>query len=486
MFDKSKGIASAIVLTVFLFFAPYGYAQNFKELKERLQSLKETIESDFSISITPKKAPSSNSASIEIDDPVFKSYCLSNFDSDKDGKISLEEAAAVKTIDVDSENIKSLKGIEYFKNISELFCSCNQLTSLDVSKNTELVQLFCYENRLTSLDISKNTGLVRLICDENQLTSLDVSKNTELNELYCDSNQLTSLDVSKNTKLRLLSCNSNKLTSLDVSKNTELNDLNCGRNQLTSLDVSKNTVLNELNCGRNQLTSLDVSKNTGLFDLNCDENQLTSLDVSKNTKLYGLNCGRNQLTSLDVSNNPELRNLYCNDNLLTSLDISRHTNLSNLNYNNNKIKEGSIKGLEKGNNSTSSNSIVNEREVIMSSSPTDIPDWVKFYYWSYNDIRDNIGGNNGNRVINKTCYSIHFMSNSTFEITISQSVRTGVFDERHSENTWTGRYTYSDGVIVLKYDNETTVLIIDESNLRLRSQQGNKVFTSSYSLQRAY
>ncbi len=36
--------------------------------------------------------------------------------------------------------------------------------------------------------------------------------------LGCGSNQLTALDVSKNTKLEVLSCSRNRLTTLDVSK----------------------------------------------------------------------------------------------------------------------------------------------------------------------------------------------------------------------------------------------------------------------------
>ena len=45
----------------------------------------------------------------------------------------------------------------------------------------------------------------------NQLTSLDLSKNTELTMLYCNGNQLTSLDLSKNTALKHLYCYKNKI-----------------------------------------------------------------------------------------------------------------------------------------------------------------------------------------------------------------------------------------------------------------------------------
>ncbi len=67
-------------------------------------------------------------------------------------------------------------------------CYNNQLTNLDVSKNTELTDLSCNINRLTNLDISKNTELTYLSCYNNQLTNLDVSKNTKLTRLYCDNN----------------------------------------------------------------------------------------------------------------------------------------------------------------------------------------------------------------------------------------------------------------------------------------------------------
>ena len=66
--------------------------------------------------------------------------------------------------------------------------------------------------------------------------------------MYCSNNNLTELDVSKNTKLTRLYCSDNNLTKLDVSQNTELTTLNCSDNQLTKLDVSSNESLKTLNC----------------------------------------------------------------------------------------------------------------------------------------------------------------------------------------------------------------------------------------------
>ena len=140
-----------------------------------------------------------------MDDINFMKYCYDKFDVNHDGKVSMEEAAAVKEISV--EGCSSLKGIEYFSAITKLSCSGNNLSSLDVSKNTQLTSLSCYGNNLSSLDVSKNTQLTKLYCSGNNLSSLDVSKNTQLESLDCRYNNLTSLDVSKNTALKFFSYN---------------------------------------------------------------------------------------------------------------------------------------------------------------------------------------------------------------------------------------------------------------------------------------
>ena len=281
------------------------------------------------------------SAGVAIDntnfpDANFRTF-VKRFDTNKDGSLSDTEIAAVEEIDCYDKGISNLKGIEYFTALRSLNCGYNQLTALDVSKNTTLTKLYCKTNQLTTLDVSKNTALTELGCNRNQLTTLDVSKNTALTELGCSRNQLTALDVSKNTTLTKLYCKTNQLTVLDVSKNTALTDLNCSVNQLTSLDVDKNTALEKLDCDSNQLTSLDVSKNTALTNLYCSRNQLTSLDVDKNTALEKLDCDSNQLTSLDVSKNTALTNLYCSRNQLTALDVSKNTSLTELDCDENQL-----------------------------------------------------------------------------------------------------------------------------------------------------
>ncbi|MGL5912614.1 MAG: hypothetical protein ACRCZB_00495, partial [Bacteroidales bacterium] len=99
----------------------------------------------------------------------------------------------------------------------------------------------------------------------------------------CYNNQLSSLDLSKNTKLRLLYCDKNRLSSLDVTACPELLDIVCANNKLSSLDVSKNIALVELWCGNNQLTTLDITKNVLLPKLSYIKKQKPTHRAAKNT-----------------------------------------------------------------------------------------------------------------------------------------------------------------------------------------------------------
>jgi len=57
------------------------------------------------------------------------------------------------------------------RNITELDCSFNELTSLDISRNAKLKGLRCTHNQLTSLNLSRNTKLEWLVIENNLLSS---------------------------------------------------------------------------------------------------------------------------------------------------------------------------------------------------------------------------------------------------------------------------------------------------------------------------
>ena len=228
-------------------------------------------------------------------DKAFREY-LKQFDIKKDNKLVPAERKAVTKISVINQNITTLKGIEYFRKLKTLSCSDNQLTSLDVSRNSALQWLSCYKNKLTSLDVSKNTNLTLLYCDNNQLTSLDVSQNTALQELYCDSNQLTSLDVSQNNKLEKLYCSENQLTSLKLSP-TAVTTLEANGNKI-DINVDKTSRTFNLST----LPGFDVSKASKWVGGTVSGNTLT-VDKNATQVTYTYDCGKGRNTTFTLNVN---------------------------------------------------------------------------------------------------------------------------------------------------------------------------------------
>ncbi len=328
-------------------------------------------------------------------DANFRTF-VKTYDTDSNSYLSEAELAAVTEMDCHGKEIADLTGIEHFTALTRLDCWENKLTTLDVSKNTNLKWLYCYGNNLTTLDVSavpalkdavengtKDTsnsdydnyssskgtlrvdkGFSNIITDTSSLgiainatnfpdanfrtfvKTYDTDSNGYLSEaelaavtkMNCVAKDIADLTgIEHFTALTVLDCYDNKLTTLDVNNNTALTELYCYNNQLTSLDVSKNTALTYLDCGTNQLTALDVSANIALTYVRCTDNQLTSLDVSKNTALTMLYCSNNQLTTLDVSKNTQLTTLWCSGNQLTTLDVSANTALTYLWCYNNQL-----------------------------------------------------------------------------------------------------------------------------------------------------
>ncbi len=79
-------------------------------------------------------------------------------------------------------------------NLKNLYCSHNQITSLEGIENlTYLKYLSCHNTQLTTLiEIEKLTLLEYLNCSNNQLTSLEGIENlTKLECLYCSNNKLS-------------------------------------------------------------------------------------------------------------------------------------------------------------------------------------------------------------------------------------------------------------------------------------------------------
>lgn len=221
-------------------------------------------------------------------DPVFQQYVKDNIDTadttsgQKDGRLSKAERDAVTTISIDNQNCTDLTGIAYFANLTTLRCQHNGLKELNLKDNEKLTELNCSYNQLTTLDVSKNAKLSILECTNNGMEELNLGDITNLSWLLCAENNLTELDVSKNPYLEKLHCRHNKLRRVVIGKNYSLTMLYLQGNQLTSLDLH----------GKGQIWNFDVHSQSYAIDVEEDGTfDLTSLpegfDASKTAEWKG-------------------------------------------------------------------------------------------------------------------------------------------------------------------------------------------------------
>ena len=275
---------------------------------------------------------------IYVPDAGFKEYLVGEFDTDGDGEISFSEAEAVEKIDVSTSltSIKSLEGIEYFANLTELDCSYNHIGSLDLRSNKKLTKVNAAQNDLTSLQLEGCTALTWLDCSSNDLTVLDVSSLENMNHLSVSDNRLVSLNLSKNTALATLDCSNNSLKELNISNNRMLISLHCGGNAIAGLNLRYNTALTALDCSSNLITLLDLDACTELASLNCSGNALRSLLLS-NTEIQTLDCSGNSIYNVDVSACTGMQTFDCSSNELTNLDVSKCASLVSLDCSDNHL-----------------------------------------------------------------------------------------------------------------------------------------------------
>ena len=278
-------------------------------------------------------------------DDIFRQWVLDNCDTDGDGTLSTTEASK-KLINVKGEGIANLKGIEYFTAATVLNISDNQLTTVDLTKNTKLTRLLCYNNQLTKLSVTKNTALTNISCYGNKIKGTNmtnfinslptvstgtltlVTTNPEANEgnTYTEANAIAASNKGwavQDAGLNLLVVGINATNFPDdifrgfVGRYDSNDD-----GILSTSEVEAVETINVSSMGIADLTG--IKHFTNVKELYCDHNQLTSLSLSGLKNLEVLHCEYNQLTAITIGLSgfaKLLTELYCHNNQLTTLNI---------------------------------------------------------------------------------------------------------------------------------------------------------------------
>lgn len=261
-------------------------------------------------------------------------------DADGDGKITFEEAAAVKELqlgfDVKPEStvdcVTDITGLEYFTSLETLSLKYNKVSDIKpIEGISTLKVLILGENPISSINLDKLGELTDLRLYGTDISDIDLTKTPKLESLYLQRTNVSKVDLTPLQSLDqalLNKCSS--LTELKASNLPSLTRIDAIECSLKSFEISDCPSLREIHLNSNKLTSIKMTNLAMLMRLNVYDNQLTSIDVSNLPLLMWLFVYDNQLTSIDLSANVPLIEFRASNNPLTEVNLSTNKNLVSL------------------------------------------------------------------------------------------------------------------------------------------------------------
>lgn len=189
------------------------------------EAMKEVIATDAQKAALSSTYPNINWGKVGVEkaivDPNLKAYVIEQFDTDKDGILSQEEADAATELyartyesgDQPLKKITSLKGIEIFPNLTTLVAgNMETLDDIDLTKNTKLTTVELTPNKgLTSINVTNMPALTSFVLGFSSNTStancvgpteIDLSGCAELTKVKIDNaRKVTSVNLTGCTKV---------------------------------------------------------------------------------------------------------------------------------------------------------------------------------------------------------------------------------------------------------------------------------------------
>lgn len=258
------------------------------------------------------------------------------FDLDGNGRISVEEASGVTSLDLSGMGIRSLAGIGAFTHLESLDVSGNDLSEADLGGCTALRSLDVSDNAVASLDLTGLGALEVLDAHGNGMQTLDITDCSALRDLDVEGNALARLDLSGCASLERLNMDAGQEVTLPLASSffpdAGLRDALApadtdGDGALSARERQAVHVLTVGDAATASLEGLEWFDN--LQELDVSGTQVSELgpDVlpASLTSLRAAGCA---LESVDLSSVERLSTLDLSDNPLTGVDVSMLTRLT--------------------------------------------------------------------------------------------------------------------------------------------------------------
>ena len=163
-----------------------------------------------------------------IPDVAFERALIEEgIDDEEDGSVSTDAISNVIDLVLEDKGITNLQGIGDFAMLEGLWLADNQLQSVDLRDNTNLLFVFVRNNGLQNLNVSGLNLLEKIEANDNALESLDISDNTALQQLTLNNNSLQNIDISNipgGAQLNTFNIEDNPLECIQVNED-QLNDI---------------------------------------------------------------------------------------------------------------------------------------------------------------------------------------------------------------------------------------------------------------------
>lgn len=237
-------------------------------------------------------------------------------DADGDGKITFEEAAVVKELNLGFAEkpestvdcVTDITGLEYFTSLETLSLKFNSVSDIKpIEGISTLKVLILGENPISSINLDKLGELTDLRLYGTNISEIDLSKTPKLESLYLQRTKVSKVDLTPLQSLdqALLNKCSN-LTELKASNLPSVTRIDAVECNLSSFEISDCPSLRELHLNSNKLTSINVSNLPLLMWLFVFDNQISSIDLSANVALREFRASNNPLTEVNLSTNENL------------------------------------------------------------------------------------------------------------------------------------------------------------------------------------
>ena len=280
--------------------------------------------SDIDAGLTWRNMSGSSSGdNIVFEDINVKNACVAKYDTNRDGEISYEEAAAVTDLTGLLDNYKSITSfdeLQYFTNVTELpyafFNGCLSLTSVTLPSSLETIGDYCFSGctSINKIVLPESLKSVGNYCFNSciALPSIDLPDSVSFMGQYsfkgCKS--LTGINIPSSVKSLefgcFLGCTSLIIVNIPSSVMVLYNSCFSGCTSLTSIDLPSSLRSLGYYCfeGCTGLKSIEIPSSVTSLGNRCFEGctGLTNIEIPSSVTSLGAACfsGCSGLTSVEI------------------------------------------------------------------------------------------------------------------------------------------------------------------------------------------